>query len=116
MASQVSKLSELKEEFFAWATNGEKSDVTSLSGTISAITPKTNAIKAPDEISGDGENDASELAQTEEKPKRTFDEFVAWVYMQAYKEFNMSPEKFLENLDSPQGAKGFDMALDKIAS
>ena len=115
MSNQVSKLSGLKNEFFAWATNGEKSDVTSLSGTISAITPKTNADKAPEKISGDGENDAEELAQTQEKSKRTFDEFVTWVYMQAHKEFNMSPEKFLENLDSPLGAKGFDKAIEKIA-
>ena len=116
MASQVVKLAGLKDEFFAWANNGEKSNVTSLEGTINAITPKTKSNKPTQEISGDGDTDASELAHTEEKSKRTFEEFVAWVYMQAYKEFDMSPEKFLENLDSPKGAKGFDMALDKIAS
>ena len=115
MASQVVKLAGLEIEFFAWATNGEKSNVTSLEGTINAITPKTETNKPTQEISGDGENDADELSQTQEKPKRTFDEFVAWVYMQAHKEFNMSPEKFLENLDSPLGAKGYDKAIEKIA-
>ena len=67
MASQVVKLAGLKDEFFSWSTNGEKSDVTSLSGTISAITPKTENTKSTDEISGDGETDASELDQTTDK-------------------------------------------------
>ena len=67
MASQVVKLAGLEIEFFAWATNGEKSNVTSLEGTINAITPKTETNKPTQEISADGESDASELDQTTDK-------------------------------------------------
>ena len=112
IAEKMRKIAQLKDEFYTWVNNGEQTDVTSLAGIYNAIKPKPVKTETTDETT----DETSETTETQEKQKRTKEEFVEWVFNQAFKEFGMTPENFLEFLSSDEGAKGFDKALDKIAS
>ena len=90
--------------FTAWAaTDGaKKSGVCDFANIKKAIKPK--AEKTASE--GEGESDASEdAAATDADTKRTKEEFLAWVFNQAFTEFGMDSADFTDFITSEKGAK-----------
>jgi|SRR5210317_1064361 len=109
IAEKMRKIAELHDEFYAWVNNGEQTGVTSLAGIYNAIKPKPVKTETTDETT-------DETTETPEKQKRTLDEFITQTLVQAHNEFKLSPEAFLDYLNSDKGMAGFDKALDKMAS
>lgn len=93
--------------FTAWAaTDGaKKSGVCDFANIKKAIKPKAEKT-ASDASEGEGESDASEdAAATDADTKRTKEEFLAWVFNQAFTEFGMDSADFTDFITSEKGAK-----------
>jgi len=93
------------ELFTTWAEsdNAKKSGVCDFANIKKAIKPK--AEKTASQGEGDGESDASEDAASNADTKRTKEEFVEWVFNQAFTEFGMDGCDFTDFITSEKGAK-----------
>ena len=95
------------ELFSAWAaTDGaKKSGVCDFANIKKAIKPKAEKT-ASDASESDGESDASEdAAASDADTKRSKEEFLDWVFNQAFTEFGMDSADFLEFITSEKTAK-----------
>jgi len=94
------------ELFTTWAESdgAKKSGVCDFANIKKAIKPKTEKVKE-DATPSDGESDASEDAASNADAKRTPEQFLAWVFNQAFTEFGMDSADFTDFITSKKGAK-----------
>jgi hypothetical protein len=92
--------------FLAWAdSKPNKKGVCDFANIKTAIKPKAEKT-ASDASEGEGESDASEdAAATDADTKRTKEEFLEWVFNQAFTEFGMDGCDFTDFITSEKGAK-----------
>ena len=93
--------------FTAWAaTDGaKKSGVCDFANIKKAIKPKAEKTDS-DASESDGESDAEQdAAATDADTKRTKEEFLDWVFNQAFTEFGMDGCDFTDFITSEKGAK-----------
>ena len=95
------------ELFTAWAASdaAKKSGVCDFANIKKAIKPKAEKT-ASDASESDGESDAEQdAAATDTDAKRSKEEFLDWVFNQAFTEFGMDSADFLEFITSEKTAK-----------
>ena len=99
--------------FTAWAaTDGaKKSGVCDFANIKKAIKPKAEKTDS-DASESDGESDAEQdAAATDADTKRTKEEFLEWVFNQAFTEFGMDAASFMEFIaESKEGRAVYDKA------
>jgi len=93
--------------FTVWAASdaAKKSGVCDFANIKKAIKPKAEKT-ASDASEGEGESDAEQdAAATDTDAKRSKEEFLDWVFNQAFTEFGMDSADFLEFITSEKTAK-----------
>ena len=95
--------------FTAWtdSDNAKKSGVCDFANIKKAIKPKAEKT-ATDASTSDGESDAEQDAAATDAAKRTPEEFLAWVFNQAFTEFGMDSADFTDFITGEKGAKVAD--------